>query len=322
MRYDCSRINATPGNLLMGLLTEPVTLTFEPKALQNVLVVSSFAEDDPLKNMLTSSIEAVRKRWEGKTEVIYKKANTVDDFIAVLNEYDGNILIFDGHGADNATEPIGKLIIGGNPVDVWNLRNKVRVPPIVILSACDTHGIDASSQATVGNGFLFLGARAVLATLLPVNAYESASFVARFIYRLADFIPAALSARKRVLNWTEVIAGMLRMTLASELLDELVGPPAPTESPRGQIQLKVNIDINAREDDAWFDNLLHNISEHRSQDIAIIQARARTIIARADSIRYVQLGNPETILIDDGGTRRRLEAAFTAVEKVEAIAPE
>jgi hypothetical protein len=82
------------------------------------------------------------------------------------------------------------------------------------------------------------------------------------------------------------------------------------------------VDINAREDEAWFDNLLKNISEHRKQDIATIEARAHSIIARADSIRYVQLGNPETILIDDGGTQKRIEEAFAAVEKAEATASE
>jgi CHAT domain len=154
--------------------------------------------------------------------------------VTALNAYDGQILIFDGHGADNATEPVGKLVIGNDLIDVWELRNKVRIPAIVILSACDTHGIDALSHATVGNGFLFLGARTVLATLLPVNGFQSASFVARLIYRLADFIPAALSSRKRVLNWTEIISGMLRMTFASEVLDELIGPPDREGSPRAR----------------------------------------------------------------------------------------
>lgn len=262
LRHDCCRINATPGNLLMALLTEPVTITFKPEALQKVLIVTSFTEDDPLRDILTKAIDAVRERWEGKVDVIFKKANTPNQFIEILNSYDGSILIFDGHGADNATDPVGKLMIGKEAVDVWELRDKVRVPPIVILSACDTHDLDASSHATVGNGFLFLGARTVLATLLPVNALKSAFFVARLIYRLADFIPAALSTRKRVLNWTEIMAGMLRMAFASELLDELIGPPAPEGSPRATLQLAANIDINAREDE----ELVHElVSQHRER---------------------------------------------------------
>src|SRR5205823_421219 len=125
------------------------------------------------------------------------------------------------------------------------------------------HGIDASSQATVGNGFLALGARTVLATLLPVGGVQSASFIARLVYRLADFVPVALKARGRVLNWTEIVSGMLRMILASEILDALVGLPADLGTPRGDIQLKANEDINLHEDEEWFDNLLKNIAEYR-----------------------------------------------------------
>ena len=64
--------------------------------------------------------------------------------------------------------------------------------------------------------------------------------------------------------------------------------------------------INVKEDDGWFDNLLRRIATHRGQDLAVIEAKARSIIARAEAIRYIQLGNPESIIIDDGKTRERL----------------
>lgn len=192
-----------------------------------------------------------------------------------------------------------------NPnVDVWSLREIARVPMIVILSACDTHGIDSSTHVTVGNGLLAWGARTVLATMLPVGGQSSAAFIARLIYRLADFLPAALSARKRVLNWTEVISGMLRMMLASEILDDLVGPPAPLDTPRGHIQSAINIAINSY-DPSWFDQLLERIAAQRSEKLGSVQSRVKGAIARSEAIRYVQLGNPETILLDDGSIRAK-----------------
>jgi hypothetical protein len=90
------------------------------------------------------------------------------------------------------------------------------------------------------------------------------------------------------------------MQFASEVLDHLVGPPALPEEPRGRIQVKTNMDINAHEDENWFDNLLSNISEETGQDAKVVASKARAIMARAEAIRYVQLGNPETMLIDDG----------------------
>lgn len=249
LRYDCSRISATPGNLLMTELLHRPTLVVPPRALQKILVISSFTPDDPLRLAMKESLERIRERWEKKADIIFKSVATVDEFASALNAFDGMILIFDGHGADNSDEPVGKLVIGGSTIDVWELRNKVRVPPIVILSACDTHGIDASSHATVGNGFLFLGARTVVATLLPVGGHASAALVARLVFRIADFLPAVLAGKQRVLCWTEVVSGMQRMLLASEVLDVLVGPPSGTTSPRGKLQLAANMDINVRQDD-------------------------------------------------------------------------
>jgi CHAT domain len=300
MRYDCSRINATPGNMLMAMLCDHHTLIFHPEQMQKVLVINAFTDDDPLKNVLTSALGAIKESWQGKVEVIFKATKTKDEFAAALNDYDGCIMIFDGHGRNNAEEPIGKLAIGKEEIDVWELRGRVRVPPIVLLSACDTHGIDAASQATVGNGFLFLGARTVLATLLPLGGGPAALFMARLVYRLADFIPAVIESRVRVLNWTEIISGMLRMFLATELLDQLIGPPDGIDTPRGKLQHDANGFINTREDDRWYEKLLDRIAEHKQCDVAQVQSKARGIVARSEAIRYIQLGNPESILIDDG----------------------
>ncbi|HML07875.1 MAG TPA: CHAT domain-containing protein [Xanthobacteraceae bacterium] len=306
MRCDCSRINATPGNLLMGLLVEPRPIVVAPESLMDFLVVSTFEDDDRLKDVLKQALEVTRDGWEKRARVTFRTAQSKEEFIDALNSFEGAFLIFDGHGVNNANEPVGKLMLGSEAIDVWELHRKVRVPPIVILSACDTQGIDASSHATVGNGFLFLGALTVLATLLPVGGLSSAAFISRLVYRVAEFVPTAIAARGRVLNWTEVVSGMLRRFLASELLDALVGPPGDADTPQGKLLVKAGEDIDVREDNHWFDNLLERIAENRGQHLAAIQAKAQSLIARAEAIRYIQLGNPELIIIDDGKTRERL----------------
>jgi len=305
LRFDCSRINATPGNLMMSQIVAEHAITVTPRDIADVLVVSAFSPDDPLRLLLTKSIHALKHQWDGKVKVTFVSVRTTQEFADALNSFTGAILIFDGHGADNSTEPIGKIIIGDEAVDVWQLRGRARVPPIVVLSACDTHGMDASSHATVGNGFIALGAKTVLATLLPVDARASAMFVSRLIYRIADFIPLAISSFDRVLCWTEVISGMLRMQFASEHLDRLVGPPAAPDSPRGRLQYAANMDINSFVE-AWYDNLLHRIAQHLGKPDDAIASQARGIVARSEAIRYVQLGNPESILIDDGSVRERV----------------
>jgi hypothetical protein len=297
IRYPCSRINATPGNLLMGLLAKgDNTVTVLPEVLQNVLVVSAFAPSDRLRNTLRRAVEVLRPSWEGKVRIAFQQVQTVAEFIDALNAFEGAILIFDGHGIGDSGDGIGKLAIGKEDIDVWSLREKVRVPPIVILSACDTHGLDSPSHATVGNGFLFLGAMTVVASLLPLGGFSSAEFVARLIYRLADFMPSVLSVQKRVANWTEMVWGMQRMFLASEILTALVGPPAGEGSPRHRIQLQANIDINMYQLE-WFDRLLAGIAAHRGEEHDSVARRAARVIALSEAIRYIQLGHPENIRI-------------------------
>jgi hypothetical protein len=98
---------------------------------------------------------------------------------------------------------------------------------------------------------------------------------------------------------------MLRMLLASEMLDYLVGPPAPEGTPRAQLQMQANVDINMREDVAWFDNLLSAIADNNQQEPSAVASKAQAIMALAEAIRYVQLGNPESILIDNGEPKDR-----------------
>ena len=95
-------------------------------------------------------------------------------------------------------------------------------------------------------------------------------------------------------------------TLLLSVLDALVGPPEDVDTPRGKLLVKAGEDIDLREDEHWFDNLLESIAENRGQKLPAIQAKAQSIIARAEAIHYIQLGNPELIIIDDGKTRERL----------------
>jgi hypothetical protein len=310
IRFDCSRLNATPGNLLMGLLAMSAATHVHPSSLTKILLVSAFEEDDPLRNMLSIGIQSMQEQWKSKADIEFERVTSIEEFCTALDRFEGNILIFDGHGSGNHEQAVGKLRLGKNEIDVWALRGKTRIPPIVILSACDTHGIDASSQATVGNGFLAIGAQTVLATLLPVGGIASAIFIVRLILRISDFIPYAIKMRGRTLSWSEVVGGMLRMLFASEILDALVSPPDDEGTPRYKIQDAVNHDINVKETDDWYDNMISAIAEYRQEPLERVSALAQAAITRTEAVRYIQLGHPERIIIDDGNILPHIEKHF------------
>ncbi len=72
----------------------------------------------------------------------------------------------------NHASPISIIAIGNEELDVWSLRGEIRCPSLVILRAYDTQGVDASTHATGGNGFVALGARTMVGTSLSVDGFK------------------------------------------------------------------------------------------------------------------------------------------------------
>jgi hypothetical protein len=53
----------------------------------------------------------------------------------------------------------------------------------------------------------------------------------------------------------------------------------------------------------WYERLMVDIAGHRDEAVEAVTLLAERIVARCEAIRYVQLGHPENILIDNGGIR-------------------
>ena len=189
LRYDCSRVTATPGNLMVGELALQNSVHFRAVDFANVLVISAFGATDPIRYLIQDALNTGGQMWREKLTIRTIEVHDAGDFCDGLDAYDGNILVFDGHGRHDEGAEGATLSIGNTDLDVWSLRGKVRIPPVVVLSACDTQAADRS-HATTANAFLAAGARAVLGTLLPIEAARAAVFVGRMLYRLADFFPA------------------------------------------------------------------------------------------------------------------------------------
>ena len=197
-------------------------------------------------------------------------------------------MVFDGHGKHSDSSDVGTLTVGNENLDVWSLRDRVRVPPIVILSACDTQAVDRS-HATTSNGFLAGGARAVLGTLLPIDAFNAATFVARLLYRIVDYLPAATAELGGIVQWNEVVGGMLRMLLLTDLLRAGFNDLSLTESDYIHIHTEGNIAINTRRSD-WLEVVTEMAAKRVQQPPDKILDYFRSRIPMSDAIRYVQLG--------------------------------
>jgi hypothetical protein len=292
--FYTSRITATPGNLMIGELANPNIMRFRTEAFREILILRSFDENDHIREYLPQALSVLEPRWKDQLTIRSVEVSSVDEFVREIDGYTGPIMIFDGHGG-HALHDAGTLRIGKSDVDVWELRTRVRVPPIVVLSACDTHATDRS-HATTANGFLTLGARTVLATLLPISGPAAAIFVARLLFRLFEYLPAGVDLHNRFLTWTEVVGGMLRMQAVSDLLRPMIGKKISEQQYR-QIHTDLNNSINIEEDRGWLSLLINLVANQTGLGALEIHSVFRRAIAYSETIRDIQIGNPETILI-------------------------
>lgn len=293
IRKDVTRIPVTPGNSFVDYLSAVPPIQLTPRDFDNVLVISAMEEEDePLRGLMPRVIEKFERNWDERINVNYVEVATEDEFIAALDDHDGALAIFDGHGGHERGQP-GKLFLKGAPVDVWTLGGRLKkVPPIVILSACDTHAADRN-HATAANGFLSLGARTVLGSVFPLNGLEAAIFIGRLLLRIALFLPAEIGRRRRPITWAELVSGMLRMLLLTDYLMHLLSSGLITEQTYMEVHQQGNIWINTPEPDSFerVDQLLMEQGLDRNR----LQSERDIAVANSSFISYLQIRRPESI---------------------------
>ncbi|SKC69787.1 CHAT domain-containing protein [Paraburkholderia hospita] len=298
MAFETSRSPVTPGNVSFDQVARPATRYLPVSAFADVLVIRSYTKEDPIRNVLASALQFKLPEQKLKLNVKVVDVATPQEFVDAWNGFDGAIVIFDGHGMSDADAGVGKLVIAGAPVVIWDFKEKLtKSPPIVILSACDTHSMDAS-HATVANSMLMLGATTVLGTFLPVNAVYAAAFIKRLLVRLEGFLPLiATSDVNRPATWRTVVTGLQRMCYVTETLFSLeLNAGLRLRQDADEIQLQTNLEINSG-DDGWFEKFVHRVAEKTGRSEGDIRVLIRKWASVVDVMHYVQLGNPESIVI-------------------------
>lgn len=311
MRKTCTRLPVTPGNLFVSESGPQPIIHLTPKSLRKVLLLDALEPSDPIAGIFNIAMSGFEKLWQGKLDVVKISIASEDDLINAINDFDGHIIVFDGHGGHERNEP-GKLYLQGVGVDIWHLRERIKhMPPIVFLSACDTHAADRN-HATIANGFINLGARTVLSSVFPIDARSAAIFTARFLYRISDYIDPAIKVFGQALRWSDIVSGMLKMQLMTDYLRILRSQEHFDDEEMERISLEANQLINGGADDPFEDiqNILVELGIERKMTDAVLQMA----IANSDTISYLQIGRPETILIDDSDRVKEQLVAMAGIK--------
>ena len=309
IQHDVSRIPVTPGNLFVSQVMPIDYVHLRQADFQNILILNALNEHDSIARLFGTAIEVFEPQFSDKLEVHTKEVRSRSDLVDALNGFDGAMVIFDGHGEHKPCEP-AVLHLQDEEVNVWELmEERPRVPPIVVLSACDTHAADRN-HATAASGFLSIGARTVLGSVFPINAKDAAVFVARLLFRIAEFVPSAQRSFHRSLTWLEVMSGMIRMQLLTDFCRRLFIRGMVDKNGYMEIHMAGNVSINSFQKQP-FDAVIESVCEQGvREDVAKSELLAAT--ANSTAIGYLQLGRPETIIIhsDENGDDEVSEIRF------------
>jgi len=271
-----------------SLMRPPTFL--RPTDFHDVLVVRSFLPGDPIRNLLEGSIQVVLRKG-AKVRVKFVDVANEEEFIQAFDSFDGKLAIFDGHGSHSGDDPQGTLSVGKLKLNPFQFYRRIKLPPIILLSACETHTLEGH-ESSVASAFLFMGARSVLGTLAPVDARSASMLIARFLYRLEAFLPVL----RGPMNWTEVITGMLRMSYVTDInfkFEQLHSMPFGSLN---NVQMKANMAINTG-DPRWFELLLEELSKATNESVDRVRERWLDTCYFSEILRYVHLGSPEHIFV-------------------------
>lgn len=292
--HEVSKIPVTPGNMLMQLSFAGQRKYIHKDSLLNVLVIRSFRPSDPIKNYLQVATETFPFKHGLSVRII--DVETIEETISALNSYSGAIVIFDCHGDHDGPEGISWLAIGEEKLNTWDLYEKARIPPIVMLSACLTSPI-SGSHASVANGLLRSGALSVIGTFLPVEATPSAIFMARILFRIDSFLPALKILDFNAISWRSMISTFLKMSYTTDMLhyfrDDL---SLINDIQYNEIHIQASEDINSLNPD-WHENTLENLAKLTSLPPRYFIDQIKNNHPMMETMNYCQLGRPETLII-------------------------
>lgn len=299
IRHDVSRIPTSPGFISTKLLLDTDRDILPLDVVQRVLIISSFSEKESIKGDCKKGVSVYRalshkdlSELSSKLEIIVKDVRNKEELITTVNNSKCNIMVWDMHG-DHDIKGAGSIILADEEVKSHELVEELQAPPIVILSACDTHPIDRNDDSTATTMFS-CGAKTVLASALPIDSKKAAEFIARVLLRISNWLPIEL-ANKGTTTWMTLVGGLLRRLYFSELIEQLVASNRLTKIKGFELTYQVCMLLDPLQSD-WHCKATSLIASgiDSSQNEVVDFIKKEFVLP--ECLKYIQLGNPDSIV--------------------------
>ena len=327
IRHEVSRIPVSPGYVSTALLLDTEQVLLKIDNFKKIKIISSFSDDDPIKDDLKNKLHILINELnfsesdyqillDGNDKTKGKKADfsgetsldisldwinvsTIEELVKSLSNNDSAITIFDFHGGHDESSG-GVIQLKDEVVSIYDLIGKIDISPIVILSSCDTSPIDRNHLSTA-NAFFLAGAKTVLASALPIMSHEASLFIYRLLLRMKHYLPAHLGGISGTsIRWSSFVTGMIRQTFYSELLFMLEKKSLISTDETKHLLFHVNITLNPLSS-SWHEKILEEIGKKTGKSRDDLKAFLDKEFMMPECLKYVQLGNPESIIIAADG---------------------
>jgi hypothetical protein len=178
-------LGMTSWDVLSAALEHPPTVNLSTP--DRVLVFDLIAEHDRIRHFSDSFASISASLAQNYT---YAKPATVEEFRETLRHSSAEIVVLDTHGRYDRKHDQVWLDVGDGSAPIDQLLPEERVPPVWILSACDTT-VTGAMRGCVVRRLLAKGAVCIVATLAPVDAFTAEVFVGRLLTDLYNPKPGA-----------------------------------------------------------------------------------------------------------------------------------
>lgn len=322
VRHEVSRIPVTPGKITSKLLLDSKVVHLSPRSFKEVLFISSFADDDPIRDDLklklpviekivnkdSSAMMIARLKESGDIpsdfvmpdgqyglDIRFKwiEVATGEELIEAVNTNSCAIMVFDLHGS-HSRERGGLIHLKEETVCASDLCDKIRMSPIVILSSCDTSPVDKGHDSTA-EAFLLAGAKTVISSALPIESDLASTFLVRLLLRIKTYLPFALTDTQ-CLRWSTVVSGMIRRAYYHELVTLLQKKYNFDAISKTNLLSKIGTVLDPLHTD-WPNKANQEITSMLGVSVDYLNEFIAKNVQFVECMKYFQLGRPELVVI-------------------------
>lgn len=321
IRHEVSRIPVTPGYVTTSLLLDSTVVHLSPSNFRNILFISSFAEDDPIRNHLKDKVRIIENTLNKDSLAMFERLKqngavpsdfdefeesthldvrinwvevaTTDELIEAINSNPCAMTVFDLHGSHKISGG-GCIHLKNESVLASDLCKKIRISPIVILSSCDTSPVDKGHESTA-EAFFLAGAKTVMSSALPIMSDPASTFLARLLTRIRFYLPVALKHNPSI-RWSTFMSGMIRRAYYHELVTLLQKHYKFSSTTKSDLMFRIGINLDPLRPD-WVNAVNKEITSVLSIGSDDLKKFVEDNVQFVECMKYFQLGRPELVVI-------------------------